>query len=204
MYLNGKIYKIAGCAANCGSSVANLEIYDITAGTWTAGAPLPQPIGFEMATAIGNFIYVAGGTVPASTNKTYRYDPSTNTWDDASIADLPATRWGATEGVVGGKWILAGGYVNDIIDNSAIAWDPTSNTWSAIDPMPQAEARSDGDAIGGTALYVVGGRTPTDSFVGSNFNQRWMNTCASGVILGTRHGKVSPSLTLTTSVLLIP
>ena len=149
VYLNGKIYKIAGCTTNCGSSVANLEIYDIASNTWSAGAPLPQPIGFEMATAIGNFIYVAGGTVPASTNKTYRYDPSTNTWDDAAIADLPQTRWGSAEGVVNGKWVLAGGFVNDVISNSAIAWDPASNTWSLLDPIPQAEARMDGAVIGG-------------------------------------------------------
>jgi len=33
--------------------------------------------------------------------KTYIYDPGANTWDDASIADLPCERWGAA-GVVYG------------------------------------------------------------------------------------------------------
>src|SRR5436305_2598189 len=104
-YLAGKIYWIGGCGGNCLSSMANVEIYDIAGNTWSAAAPLPAPIGWSMATAIAPYVYVAGGTVPADVSKTYRYDPAANTWDDAAIADLPGTRWGAASDLLKGKWL---------------------------------------------------------------------------------------------------
>jgi N-acetylneuraminic acid mutarotase len=178
-YLNGKIYKIAGCGSNCASFPAAVEVYDIATNTWSAAAPLPAAAGWLMATGLGNHVYVAGGTATTETAKTYRYDPNTNTWDDAAIADLPATRWGSSEGVAKGQWRLAGGYSGGFIVNSALSWNPNTNTWNAIDNMPAARARMSGDVVG-VDFYSFGGRDPIiGGFNGTTENQKYTDICQS-------------------------
>jgi Kelch motif len=49
-----------------------------------------------MAVALGSYIYAGGGN--ASPDKTYRYDPSTDTWDDGAIAELPPDTPGIASG----------------------------------------------------------------------------------------------------------
>jgi len=104
--------------------------------------------------ALGNYIYAGGGN--ASPDKTYRYDPSTNTWDDAAIADFPAGRSSAASGAYNGRWLLAGGDVNFATSNSVIAWDPATNTWSDLPSMVQARDNLEG-ATAGQSFYAVAG-----------------------------------------------
>jgi N-acetylneuraminic acid mutarotase len=87
VYLNGKIYRIAGRAIGTDFHV---EVYDIATNTWSMAANYPFANHSLMAAALGGYIYAGGGN--ASPDKTWRYDPSTNTWDDAAVADLPAGR----------------------------------------------------------------------------------------------------------------
>ena len=132
---------------------------------------------------MSGFVYTAGGTVPADVAKTYRYDPVANTWDDASIADLPVTRWGAASDAYNGGWLLAGGYVNGnvatSISNSALWWNPNTNTWTEYGPMTAARARM-GAASAAGSFYAVGGRGAADGdpFAGHTDNQREQCTVA--------------------------
>jgi Galactose oxidase, central domain len=121
--------------------------------------------------ALGNYIYAGGGN--ASPDKTYRYDPSTNTWDDAAVADLPAGRSSAAAGAYNGRWILAGGDVNFGISNSAIAWDPATNTWSNLPNMIQARDLLAG-ATAGQSFYAVAGSSAPGT--GTNDNQQYTET----------------------------
>jgi N-acetylneuraminic acid mutarotase len=159
-YLNGKIYRIAGAAIGTDFHV---EVYDIATNTWSMAANYPFANHSLMAAAIGSYIYAGGGN--ASPDKTYRYDPGTNTWDDAAIADLPAGRSAAASGAYNGRWLLAGGDVNFAISNSAIAWDPATNTWSDLANMVQARDYL-GGATAGQSFYAVAGNsgpgTPTN------------------------------------------
>jgi hypothetical protein len=162
VYYNGVIYRVAGCVGNCSPSTDTVEGYIIGSDIWGTVANYPISVGWNMVTRYNGFLYGAGGTINGispggDTGKTYRFDPVGGAWDDASVADLPAVRWGAASGLRNGKWLLAGGYVGSVIDSSAVAWDPTSNAWSAIAPMLQARARMSGAVIG-SAFYVVGGR----------------------------------------------
>jgi hypothetical protein len=116
-----------------------------------------------MAVALGSYIYGGGGN--ASPDKTYRYDPNTNTWDDGAIADLPAGRSAAASGAYNGRWLLAGGDVNFGVSNSVIALDPTTNTWNNLPNMIQARDYLEG-ATAGQSFYAVAGTsgpgTPTN------------------------------------------
>jgi len=162
-YLDGIIYRIAGLS---GSPSATVDQYDISTDTWSAAAPLPQAVSFPMAAAFNGYVYVAGGLNGATESlKTYRYDPATNQWDDAVVADLPATRYGAVSGVINGTWILAGGWSNGAITGTTIGYDPLTNTWGSLSNMALARARM-GSGVVGNVLYSVGGQA-TNSSVGT-------------------------------------
>jgi hypothetical protein len=169
-YLNGKIYRIAGRAIGTDFHV---EVYDIATSTWSMAANYPFANHSLMAAALGNYIYAGGGN--ASPDKTYRYDPSTNTWDDAAVADLPAGRSAAASGAYTGRWILAGGDVNFAISTSAIAWDPATNTWSNLPNMVQARDYL-GGATAGQSFYAVAGSSAPGT--GTNDNQQYTEVCA--------------------------
>jgi N-acetylneuraminic acid mutarotase len=178
VYLNGKIYKFGGTGPATASTNA-LEIYDVGTNTWASGAVYPLSASFISAWAYNNFIYAAGGlqtvgSVP--TLKTYRYDPVANTWDDAAIADLPVTRWGAATAFLNGRAVLAGGYVNGnvtgSISTSVASWNPANNTWGNGPDLLAERSRMTGAVLNG-AFYVVGGRSfASHLFVGTNSNQR--------------------------------
>ena len=174
VFLNGKIYKIAGTATGSSSVV---EIYTIGTDTWAAGAAYPQPMSFVSAATDGNFIYGAGGfNGIAASNKTYRYDPGTNTWNDAAIADLPASRWGAAGAFYSGRFILAGGYVGGSVTTnisaSTISYQPVLDTWATEADMPGERARTNG-AVLGNNFHVIGGRSQASAgFIGTNSNFR--------------------------------
>jgi N-acetylneuraminic acid mutarotase len=175
VYLNGKVYRIAGRAIGTDYHV---EVYDIATNTWSMAANYPFANHSLMAVALDGYIYGGGGN--ASPDKTYRYDPSTDTWDDAVIADLPAGRSAAASGAYNGRWLLAGGDVSFAISNSVIAWDPATNTWNNLPNMVQARDYLAGATAGMTkpgAFYAVAGNsgpgTPT------NDNQQYTETpCA--------------------------
>jgi N-acetylneuraminic acid mutarotase len=176
VYLNGNIYRIGGCTSSgCSPATASMEVYNIAGNSWATAPSLPSKASWLVAMAYGGYIYVAGGLDElTSLTKTYRFDPGTNSWDDAAIADLSVGRWGSASGFLNGKWMIAGGYVNNQISASVIGWDPLSGGWSVLDDMLQAQARTRGGSIG-SAFYVVGGRKPTDVYTGSTDNQRFQD-----------------------------
>jgi len=159
-----------------------VEAYTVSSNSWATVASYPVYAGLVKAAVFGNYIYTAGVIASGmDTTKTYRYDPSSNSWDDASIADLPATRRGAGSAVLNGKWILAGGIVNDVSSSSVLVWDPTSNNWSNIDPMLQARHYVGAGVLttgAGTAMYEVGGYVVGTGWTGSTDNQRYQ--CSAG------------------------
>ena len=179
VYISGKIYKFCGTAAS--GSTSAMEIYDVASNTWTTGANYPIAISFVSAIARGGFIYAAGGVQTVGTAaslKTYRYDPAANTWDDAAIADLPSTRWGAASDIYNNGFVVCGGYVGGStttnLSTSATQWDQGSNTWLPLPNMTTATARVGGAATGvGGSMYVIGGRTPASTgFGGTTQNQK--------------------------------
>jgi N-acetylneuraminic acid mutarotase len=159
-YLNGRIYRIAGRAIGTDFHV---EVYDIATNTWSMAANYPVANHSLMAAALDGYIYGGGGN--AFPDKTYRYDPNTDTWDDAAVADLSAGRSASASGTYNGRWVLAGGDVNFAISTSAIAWDPATNTWSDLPNMVQGRDYLAG-ATAGQSFYAVAGDsgpgTPTN------------------------------------------
>jgi len=194
-YLNGKIYRIAGRGMGTDFHV---EVYDVTTNSWSMAANYPFANQILMAVALGNYIYAGGGN---GSDKTYRYDPNTNTWDDAAIADLPARRSAAASGAYNDRWLLAGGDVNFAISNSAITWDPATNTWTDLPNMVQARDLLAG-ATAGQFFYAVAGNsgpgTPT------NDNQQYTETCKTPTPTPTPTPTLTPTPTPTPTATATP
>ncbi len=193
VYLNGKIYKFAGTGPATASTNVH-EIYDVAGNSWAPGATYPLAISFVSAFAHGNFVYAAGGLQTAGSvpsQKAYRYDPLSNTWDDPAIGDLPATRWAAATALHDGVGVLAGGYVGGTatanISTSAVAWHPTSNTWLTLSAMSAERARMTGGVLSGS-MHVIGGRSvASPGFNGTSENQKLtLTAAASAAATGSR------------------
>ncbi|MDQ2809303.1 MAG: S-layer homology domain-containing protein [Chloroflexota bacterium] len=154
-YLNGQVFRISGQAS--GGRTSSVDLYSTATNSWAAGPAYPQAATFLMTAAINGAVYAAGGAGSDDFAKSYRYSPSVPGWDDDSVPDLPAARWGAASGLLGGKWLLAGGNEAGTVVNSALLWDPTAGGgWQALPPLLYARHRL-GGAGSGLAFWVVGG-----------------------------------------------
>ena len=160
-YLNGRIYRISGTQNNS-SATATVDIYTISTNSWAAGPAYPLAVFAPVAMAYNGYIYAAGGyddgTLQDSTVKTYRLDPTTGTWNDAAIADLPlAIAYGAAD-LLDGQWIVTGGLPagNYPYDDMVLAWNPSTNGWRTLPHLSNSRFEH-GAAAAGNTLYAIGG-----------------------------------------------
>src|SRR5207247_1129509 len=130
----------------------HVEAYTIASNSWRYVANYGATYEL-MAVAMGGYIYTAGGN---GARVTLRYDPNTDLWDDAAIADLPVGRTASASDLFQGRWVLAGGDVGFANSANVIAWDPGTNTWLPLPDLVQPRDFLGGATVGG-AFYTVGG-----------------------------------------------
>jgi len=135
---------VAGGYSDCGCSTRRAEIYDPKTDRWTATRNMQSPAG--LATLLGDGRVLVMSQEPSV--ETYQtFDPANGRW--RTIANAPTDlRWGSAVR-------LANGHV--LFLDSQLAkgelYDPTANTWTAID-IPHT---GDGPAVllnDGTVLVV--------------------------------------------------
>ncbi len=165
VYLNGIVYRIGGEPDAAHTGTNSVDAYSIATNTWAPVTPYPQSAHLLMVTAANGLLYVAGGTGDLDLKRAYRYDRNIAAWDDAAVPDLPLSRWGAASGLLGGKWVLAGGNEEGTTTSSALIWDLLpGHGWQSLPPMLQARQNVGGAAIGFN-FFAVGGAnsagTPT-------------------------------------------
>jgi S-layer homology domain/Kelch motif len=174
VYLGGKIYRIGGFTA--GAPTDSVEVYTIATNTWAPAHPYLLPLRWIMAIAANGYIYAAGGFDASNraTDRTARYDPATNTWDDAAVPDLPAPWWGSASALVNGRWLLAGGKASGTPTGSVLSWDlSATGGWQATLPLlPQTRYNLAGAALGAT-FYSVGGCDVVPCLTGTGDNQEY-------------------------------
>jgi uncharacterized repeat protein (TIGR01451 family) len=148
--LNGKLYVIGGLKIDHRAGVPGdiVQVYDPAAETWSKAVNYPGVVTFGACAAIKGKIYCAGGG-GARGNRAdgYAYDPMSNSWSE--IADIPISGGvlGPIPAAANGKLLLAGGYINDgglFITNQAEAYDPTSDSWTALPNLNHPVGRGGG------------------------------------------------------------
>ena len=90
-----------------------------------------------------------GGDDGANIPTVEAYNPRTNTWRSLPLSQ----RCLAVAGVVGGRLVVAGGYV-DGGDRHVEAYTPTG--WTSLPPLPHAARDATACVLNGR-LYVMGG-----------------------------------------------
>ncbi|KAL2375142.1 kelch repeat-containing protein [Blastomyces gilchristii SLH14081] len=134
--------------------------------TWRPLTSLPFAIGSHSTVLLSptQLITVGGGLAgEATTDAVLLYDIPSNTWSPRSPIPIPLNHPNAAS--INGKIYLLGGVLGALIQGrSTVAdcwvYDPHQDKWTAVAPMPQAEAR--GSAAVGVhrdsgVIYLAGG-----------------------------------------------
>src|SRR6266851_5487903 len=162
---NGKMYVFAGLIP-LWHPAGLVDEYDPKTNTWRQRATMPTPRNHMGIGAVNGKIYVIGGRVGAAfiglasdTSVVEEYDPASDKWR-ATRARMPTTRSALGYAVINGRIFVAGGEFQDphmmATFRSVEAYDPASNTWSIMPPMPVSRHGLAAGAIG-NRLILVGG-----------------------------------------------
>jgi N-acetylneuraminic acid mutarotase len=160
--VDGLLYATGGTAVGV-SSVTDHTVYDPETNEWTPLAPLPSPRNHLAAAAIDGLLYVVGGREGgafASSKELNRYDPATNEWE--TLAPMPTERSGLGATVLNGRLVVMGGEANDddpnLVYPQVEAYDPATNRWISLDPMP-VPRHGIWIVTAGNRIHVPGGAT---------------------------------------------
>lgn len=143
--------------------LASIVISGAHAQKWAKLAPFPEASEEVYGIAAGGKMYVFGGLAPGWKPKglVYEYDPATDQWTKKKPMALPAHHTALAE--ANGKIYVMGGFVAPKsgtpawvpIDN-AWEYDPATDTWKALPPMPTKRGSPNAAAVDGK-IYVIGG-----------------------------------------------
>lgn len=165
----GRIYAVGGAThgASKGHWQSRREVYVLDrTGGWSTLTQMPVDQTEAMAVEHEGRIHILGGRTPnfddASRWSEYRdvdwhtvYDIQSNTWSTA--AALPSPRNSAAVAIIDGLIYVAGGRT---MKGGNIAnldrYDPVTDEWQSLSPMPYAAGGFNGAAVGGK-FYVFGG-----------------------------------------------
>ena len=139
---------------------------DTATGKWSPLRPMLTARNHHGAALIDGRIYVVGGRVGStfiiglstnvSTNEAY--DVAKDTW--SSVLGVPTARSGVGVAVLEGRMHVLGGeaYLNDLVGTYRTheAYDPKSNSWQRLPPMPTPRHGLAVAEIGGR-IYAVSG-----------------------------------------------
>ncbi|MBC8120264.1 MAG: FG-GAP repeat protein [Gemmatimonadaceae bacterium] len=135
---------------------------------WVAAAPLPNPRSHMGYAALGGKIFAVGGQYDVDEDLTslsivHVWNPAVpDTW--TRVADLPAPRSHISSStfVMDERIVIAGGeeaHRESVRDVSA--YDPWSNTWTALTPLPGARYSGVAGTVGAQVFHTTGSMTST-------------------------------------------
>lgn len=123
---------------------------------------MPCPRGGACGHVVqGAFLVIGGGlSAKEHLNRVDSCGLATGIW--SSLAPMPTARSNASSAILDGKVIVVGGLVGPVDDDAAPctaveSFDPTTNTWSRLAPLPFPRVRPAVAAVDGR-LIVIGGR----------------------------------------------
>jgi N-acetylneuraminic acid mutarotase len=168
-YSGGKLHYFGGTNLARTQDVGDHYVLNLNnqAAGWATAAPLPNPRHHLGSAALGTKIYAIGGQhghdaalVPQS--DVHVYDTITNTW--TQVANLTASRNHISEAtfVLNGNILVLGGQMNHNNALSTVSsYNPQTNLWANLTPLPAPRSSGVGDAISGALYYASGSTTKT-------------------------------------------
>jgi hypothetical protein len=148
--------------------------YDPTSDMWSIVAPLPapKPLNHIQVAAVGGKVYYIGGFLSWPTvtvGSVYVYDAATNTFTTGASLPAGRDRGAGAVAVANGKIYLAGGVHAGTTVPWFDAYDPATDSWSALPDLPHARNHFQG-AVVGDRFWAIGGRSTAQatSWVGYN------------------------------------
>jgi peroxiredoxin len=176
--VRGKIYFIGGVTTVEGSkapfftfmgpcNVLNTNyVYDPAMDRWESRKPMAVPRNHAFAAAVNGKIYVIGGRTghgfimsASNTDVVEVYDPANDVWS-APKERMPTPRSGGGCGTDGRRIYVAGGEVTtkQLVGayRAVEAYDPATNSWATLPPMPLPRHGVAGAVIG-NRFYLASG-----------------------------------------------
>lgn len=148
-----RIFTAGGMVGETGRPLATFTRFDARANEWTTLEPLPVATRAAAAAAIGDTVYVIGGTTPAgNTAAVYAYDG-----DWRRRTPLPEPRFNHSAVALAGKVYVLGGFLQGEERDDVFVYDPAADRWSRSTPLPRPNHAFDAVAFRGE-IWVLGGR----------------------------------------------
>jgi N-acetylneuraminic acid mutarotase len=171
--IGSKIYVAGGYKGRIsGTPMPDFQVYDTALDTWQTLPDLPVARDHVMGASVGDIFYVIGGE---DTDQVFDrvdiYDPAAGAWQAGT--PMPTARAGAATGVIDGRIIVAGGDDENPGESQVFAatesYDPSTDSWTTLDPMPSPRQGIMGLSGTGGVLYVIGGGDVTGGSVTRTF-----------------------------------
>ena len=172
--IDGRIY-VAGGRPPHGHDFA---VYDPAGDSWQVLPKLPTQRNHLAAGVAGGKFYVIGGRFGPGfrselTAVVEVYDPKSKSWSKA--APLPKPR-GGLNGIAARGCIHTFGGEGDMMEPNGLfpdhdVYDPRTNTWKSLDPLPIPIHGVTGLAFVGGVIFLPGGGTSIGGSSGSTLHQ---------------------------------
>ncbi len=121
---------------------------------WKQLASLPEGYYLGDTVSLNNEIYFAPGrTDTKNTPFFYKFTPKKNQW--IKLADIPKPTMNFALAAVNGKIYAIGG---DLFKDTNREYNPLTNTWRILEPMPTARQHID-CGVFGNDIFIMGGLT---------------------------------------------
>jgi PKD repeat protein len=141
---SGKVLVAGGLNKNPSGAdqyLAGAELFDPSAGTWTAVPDLAQSRTAHTGTLLpnGKVLVVGGASGFTPLTAAELYDPAANTWSSGGTTSMPHT--GHTATLLGNNKVLIAGSISGFnVGNGAELYDPATNTWAVTGSLNVARA----------------------------------------------------------------
>lgn len=152
--LNGLLY-VPGGTDVVPVTVPYLHVYDPGTNKWARKADMPIPSACGSSGVISGRLYVTTGcSLGTSTNLFHVYNPVTDKW--ASLTSSRLVHQFGVGGAISGRFYLAGGWDATGTPLAELEeYDPQSNSWRLLAPMPVPTVRASATVVAGK-LVIVG------------------------------------------------
>lgn len=143
------------------------QMYDPATDTWTSRSPMPTTRNHASSGMVDGKIYVIGGrqadgriTTSSNTDIVEEYDPVADHWGPVKER-MPLARSGSGYATRNGKIYIGGGewITREFLAafRELEAYDPATNTWEVLPPLPGA-VHGNAMACIGNQLHTVSGK----------------------------------------------